>query len=229
MGGWQEPQYQERRVTGQHPATPPQWQRGAPPRQDGTRSYGPQDWEQQYQQQPRYTPPQQPYYAPQPYAPQPYAPPPRKRRTGLKVFLGVCGGLFLIGVIAAVASPSSSTSSAQPATASQSHAAAAPAPAQHAKAATAKTVATFKGDGVQSTPQFTVTSNWKLDYSFDCSSFGYAGNFIVMEDGGLGGAMDVNTLAMSKSSSSYAYGDAGQHYIKVDSECSWTLKVVDEG
>ena len=41
--------------------------------------------------------------------------------------------------------------------------------------------------------------------------------------------MDVNALAMSKSGTSYAYNDAGQHYIKIDSECSWSIKVIDEG
>ncbi len=93
----------------------------------------------------------------------------------------------------------------------------------------AKTVATFSGNGVQSTPPFIVTSTWRLDYKVDCSGFGAAGNFIVMEDGGLAGAMDVNALAMSKSGTSYAYNDAGHHYIKIDSECSWSIKVIDEG
>jgi hypothetical protein len=145
------------------------------------------------------------------------------------VFLSLCGLVFVIGIAAAAASPSSSSSppaaSAPPA---QTQAAVPPAPSK-AAVATAKTVATFSGSGITNTAQFTVSSTWKLDYSFDCSNFGYAGNFIVMEDGGLSGAMNVNELAMSKTGSSYAYNDAGTHYIEVNSECSWTLKVIDEG
>jgi hypothetical protein len=144
------------------------------------------------------------------------------------VFLSLCGLVFVIGIAAAAASPSSSSPSAASAPPAQTQAAAPPAPSRAAVAA-AKTVATFSGSGITNTAQFTVSSTWKLDYSFDCSNFGYAGNFIVMEDGGLSGAMNVNELAMSKTGSSYAYNDAGTHYIEVNSECSWTLKVIDEG
>jgi hypothetical protein len=48
-----------------------------------------------------------------------------------------------------------------------------------------KAVATFSGSGIQNTPKFTVTDTWKLSYSFDCSSFGFKGNFQVYEDGGI--------------------------------------------
>jgi hypothetical protein len=226
-----QPEYDPRQ---QPPQTPPQW--GGRP-QDGA-----------WGGQPQY-PPRQPQYPPQGYRPQPQYPPqgygpqypppqqpPRKSRKGL-AFLG-CGGLVvLVIIIAAVASSSSSSSpsrssSPPPAASQQQPAAPAQPPAKAAAAPVplkAKTVATFSGSGVQSTPPFTVTSTWRLDYKFDCSSFGYKGNFIVMEDGGLTGAMDVNALAMTKSGTSYAYNDAGQHYIKVDSECAWTLKVIDEG
>jgi hypothetical protein len=75
-----------------------------------------------------------------------------------------------------------------------------------------------------------VTDTWKLDYSFDCSSFGTSGNFIVNEDGGsdFSGA-SVNRLGTGKSGSTYAYGDAGTHYLQINSECSWSVKVIDEG
>jgi hypothetical protein len=90
-----------------------------------------------------------------------------------------------------------------------------------------KTVATFSGSGIENTPKFTVTDTWKLSYSFDCSTFGYKGNFQVYEDGGFSG-VTVNDLATSKSGSTYAYGDAGTHYLEVNSECSWSVKVIDE-
>lgn len=144
------------------------------------------------------------------------------------MFLSLCGLIFIIGVAAAAASPSSSSPPAASAPPAQTQAVAFPVPSRAAVTA-AKTVATFSGSGITNTAQFTVSSTWKLDYSFDCSNFGYAGTFIVMEDGGLGGAMDVNALAVSKTGSSYAYDDAGTHYLEVNSECSWTLKVIDEG
>lgn len=193
------------------PETPPQFQRNSPPRQDGTR-------------------PRQPQYAPSPYAPRP----PRRpswaaRHKGLTVFLSLCGLVFVIGIAAAAASPSSSSPSAASAPPPAQTQAAVPPASSRAAVAAAKTVATFSGSGITNTAQFTVSSTWKLDYSFDCSNFGYAGNFIVMEDGGLSSAMNVNELAMSKTGSSYAYDDAGTHYIEVNSECSWTLKVIAEG
>ena len=33
---------------------------------------------------------------------------------------------------------------------------------------------------------------------------------------------------MTKAASTWAYGDAGRHYLEVNSECDWTVKVIDE-
>lgn len=204
--------------------TVPQWQQNDPRQQ----------WQQPQSQQP-YRPAAQPQYQPPDSArlyPPPSAPqPPRasgKSRKGC-AFLG-CGGLAALVILAVVlasqSSPSSPTSA--PPAASQPAAPAQPA-ASSAAPTVAKTVATFSGSGIQNTAPFTVTSTWRLDYSFDCSNFGQSGNFIVMEDGTLTGAMSVDELALTKTGSSYAYDDAGKHHIEVDSECSWTLKVIDEG
>jgi len=95
-------------------------------------------------------------------------------------------------------------------------------------AARAHTVATFTGSGQQNTPRFTVTATWKLVYSFNCESFGQSGNFQVYEDGGNDFNLSVNDLAMSKSASTWAYDDAGTHFLQVNSECAWKMKVVDE-
>jgi hypothetical protein len=156
-----------------------------------------------------------------------------KRHAGLTVFLSFCGGFFLIGVVFALAkSPLSHsvTSAADARTRTAAPAAPAAPAATEAAAAVAKTVATFSGSGIQNTSKFTVTGTWKLSYSFDCTSFGYSGNFQVYEDGGddLGG-VSVNDLAMTKSSSTWAYDDGGTHYLEINSECSWTVKVIDEG
>jgi len=105
----------------------------------------------------------------------------------------------------------------------------APAPASSSPAGSSGTVATFSGSGIKNTPQFTVSDTWELEYSYDCSDDGGSGNFIVDEDGGsdLNGA-GVNELGAGGSSSTMVYGDAGTHYLSINSECSWTVKVVDE-
>jgi hypothetical protein len=99
----------------------------------------------------------------------------------------------------------------------------------HSAAATSSVIATFSGSGIQNTTQFTAPGTWKLDWTYDCSSFGSNGNFIVDEDGGndFGGA-SVNELGAGGSGSTMAYNDAGTHYLSVNSECSWTLKVISE-
>lgn len=52
---------------------------------------------------------------------------------------------------------------------------------------------------------------------------------MVSEDGGNDfNGVEVNDLAMSKTSSTWVYGDAGAHYLAIDSECDWTVKVIDE-
>lgn len=97
-----------------------------------------------------------------------------------------------------------------------------------ASPATARTVATFSGSGDQNTPRFTVGTTWKLSYSFDCSSFGQAGNFQVEVDGGNDPALTVNDLGDGESGSTLAYDDAGTHYLQIVSQCAWNVKVIDE-
>ncbi len=134
---------------------------------------------------------------------------------------------MLIVVIASVAGNKGST---PPAASSSAPASPAAVQATHsARAVAARTVATFTGSGIQNTAKFTVTATWKLVYSFNCSAFGGSGNFQVDEDGGSDfSGVSVNDLAASKSASTWAYNDSGTHYLAVNSECSWKLKVVDE-
>jgi hypothetical protein len=146
--------------------------------------------------------------------------------------LTVLGGLvalIIIGSIASAAAGGNQAAPSIPAAAESSPTAAASTSASAtAAAATARTVATFSGSGQENTPRFTVTDTWKLVYSFNCSSFGSSGNFQVYEDGGNDFSLSVNDLAMSKSSSTWAYNDGGTHYLEINSECSWKLKIVDE-
>jgi hypothetical protein len=174
-------------------------------------------------------PPQQQYGpAGGPPYPGPAGPPPRKKRHVMRnIFAGI-GGLvvfiMIIVIVAAVAGNSGGTPAAGGAAAQASSAA-----AHTARPAAARTVATFTGSGEENTPRFTVTATWKLAYSFSCAAFGSAGNFAVSEDGDSDfNGLSVNDLAMSKHASTWAYGDAGTHYLEVDSECSWKMKVIDE-
>jgi hypothetical protein len=159
--------------------------------------------------------------------------PPRKswpRRHKVLTVLGGLVALIIIGSIAAAAGGGGNQASpSAPAAAESSPTAAASTSASATPAAaTARTVATFSGSGQENTPRFTVTDTWKLVYSFNCSSFGSSGNFQVYEDGGNDFNLSVNDLATSKSSSTWAYNDGGTHYLQINSECSWKVKVVDE-
>jgi len=200
-------------------------------------SYPQQPWppqDQPYGQQPGQWPPQQPYQPYQPYgAPggriPPAGPPPRRPRKKhhwiRNIFAGIGALVVLIVIISAVASKGSGTA----APASSAPATVAAKSSAPAKTAAARTVATFTGSGEANTRRFTVTATWKLIYSFNCSAFGSSGNFQVFEDGGSDfNGVSVNDLAMSKSSSTWGYDDAGTHYLQVNSECSWKMKVVDE-
>jgi hypothetical protein len=157
------------------------------------------------------------------------------RRKILTALVGFSAFWFIVAVtIVAVSGrhgPAASTAAQAPEAsplAASSSPAARNSPAAAAPAA-ARTVATFSGSGIENTPRFTVTATWKLIYSFNCSAFGYSGNFQVYEDGGSDfNGVSVNDLAMSKSATTWAYGDAGTHYLQVNSECAWEMKVVDE-
>jgi hypothetical protein len=92
-------------------------------------------------------------------------------------------------------------------------------------------VARFSGSGIQNTPPFTVPDQWHLSWWYSCANFGMSGNFIVDEhntDGGLDfNGASVNELGSGRGPvATYAYGDAGQHYLSVNSECDWQVVVV---
>lgn len=193
----------------------------------------------------QYPPPNQPPPGQPPYSGQPWQPgwgpqplPPRKnwflRHKVLTAVLGVIALFVIIGIAAGVSgggsSQSSATSAPSPTAAISAMSAApqAPSPSKTTAAPSAHTVAKFSGSGQENTPRFTVTDTWKLDYSFSCADFGSRGNFQVYEDGGDDFNLSVNDLATSKTSSTWAYNDGGTHYLQINSECSWNVKVVDE-
>ena len=90
-------------------------------------------------------------------------------------------------------------------------------------------LARFHGSGIENTSRFTVpgSGNWELKWSYNCASTGGSGNFIVNEDNDndLNGA-SVNELGPGGHGVTHVYGDAGSHYLSVNSECTWSMKAV---
>lgn len=79
------------------------------------------------------------------------------------------------------------------------------------------------GDGIGQTTPFTATGDrFDIYYSYDCSAFGTAGNFIVAVEPGLN--ILVNDLKLSGSGIAHDYDDLGTPvHIEVNSECSWHI------
>ena len=187
--------------------------------------------------------------------PEDWQPPTRKpRRRGLRITVAVIGGLALLGLGIGIGSAAKSTPAAivhtrtvtktvtvkvpgptitkivtRTITVKPKAAAPAPAPAAAPKPTI---IATFTGSGIQNTTSFTTPATWHLSWYYNCSNFGQSGNFQVYEyntDGSLdlaGGVM-VNELGMGKGPvATQVYGDAGQHYLSVNSECNWQVVAV---
>ncbi|HUZ24348.1 MAG TPA: hypothetical protein VMV07_11365 [Streptosporangiaceae bacterium] len=139
---------------------------------------------------------------------------------------------FLAGYAVGGSGKTTPAASGSPAPPSAASSPAAASPAQSAPAAVQKkTLARFSGSGIQNTARFTVpgSGDWELKWSYDCSSFGSQGNFQVGEDNGndFNGA-NVNELGTGGHGITHVYGDAGRHYLSVDSECSWSMVAVSQ-
>jgi len=166
---------------------------------------------------------------------------PRQKRPGNRrwpyvlLLIGVAFISFVAGIAAGSAghgaSPASAVSTAPvtPAQVSTAGSSAAPSEAAARAAATGRVLATFTGNGIETTARFTVprSGNWELKWSYSCASLGSRGNFIVDEDNdsNLNGVA-VNELGTGGSGITHAYGDAGSHYLDVNSECDWSMSAV---
>ena len=179
-------------------------------------SYGPPP---QYQ-------PYQPYQPNQPFAAQ-SGPTSNRARNGCIIGAFSVSGFIVLIIVAGLLLTSNADKAKHPATLSTTTTAASPSPSSAGRSGPLGLVATFSGKGIENTPKFTVGRDWKLEWSYNCSSFGLKGNFIVFEDGGrdLSGVR-VNELGKGGHSTTYAYNDAGRHYLAVDSECAWKAKVI---
>jgi hypothetical protein len=86
----------------------------------------------------------------------------------------------------------------------------------------------LNGSGTQNTATFTTPDSWHLSWSYWGCSDGRS-NFQVFEynsDGSLDSSgISVNELGTGRGPvATYAYGDAGTHYLSVNTEgCSWSL------
>lgn len=181
-----------------------------------------------------------------PYAPAqpPDTKPTVRRRSAI---LGSIGGLVLGLVIGAAghSAPKTSTSNAasvrttttvtatttvtkQAAVPVVAHTSAAPPPAPSTTAAPKPAVVfTTSGNGMKNTASFTTGPEWSVAYTFDCSNAGGTGNFILDLGGDMGDTL-ANALAAKGADTSYEHDKPGAHYLQVDSECDWTLKVSDD-
>jgi hypothetical protein len=195
------------------------------------------------QWQPQQPPPWQP--------PQKWQPPQRsaspkptvQRRTAI---LTSAGGLvlgLLIGAAAhAPAKTDTAASSAHPTVTSTvtatltapaaapavAHTSAAPPPAPTTSAAPKPAVVfTTSGNGIKNTATFTTGPEWSVAYTFDCSALGSQGNFELSVGSDLGNIL-ANALATKGSDTSYEHSNPGSHYLQVNSECDWTLKVSND-
>ncbi len=91
------------------------------------------------------------------------------------------------------------------------------------------------GNGGVSGPKFTVPTwapEWQERWTYDCTSFGYDGNFITNITGYGGSAYTLdagsNELGMQGSGVNHYY-DTSAFSIEVNSECDWTDTVVVPG
>ena len=87
----------------------------------------------------------------------------------------------------------------------------------------------LSGSGMKSTQTLSVPQEWSLAWTYDCSSFGQEGNFIVSvynSDGTPSDVSGVNQLGRSGSDTEY-FHQGGNLYLVVNSECRWTIRVLE--
>ena len=98
--------------------------------------------------------------------------------------------------------------------------------------ATPVTVLDKTGNGDTQTQEFTVSDEWSIQYSFDCATFGQAGNFVVDVQGtdGVSSLTNRGPNALATSGADTVFNHhGGTYYLSVLSECDWHLKVVSGG
>lgn len=88
------------------------------------------------------------------------------------------------------------------------------------------TMVDHSGTGEWTSPTFDAPGDWTLDYTYDCSNFGMAGNFqvYIYGPGNTPSMSGVNELQKSGSGSTSVHDTSGPGtYLEVNSECDWTV------
>jgi hypothetical protein len=150
-------------------------------------------------------------------------------------FTGVVAGMLLGSRVhshtpVAAAATSPATSPAAVSSAASAAAGTPPGTAPPPAAGGPGVLARFSGSGAQTTRRLTVpgSGNWELKWSYDCASLGSQGNFAVTEKQADATGVTVNQLGLHGRGVTHAYGDAGRHYLVVNSECAWRLTALGQ-
>jgi Protein of unknown function (DUF2510) len=172
------------------------------------------------------------------------------KRPGIMIPLGLVALLVVAMQIASGSSSKNKTSAAPTRKEANTTAAPtttkAPAATKTTPAATKTTAArapagpifTQSGSGTATTATFKVPNNWDFAWSYDCSNWGSSGNFITenwdyngaVSGNGNGGATDLDNQGVSQlgpggQGVEHYHSGGNTKYMKVTSECNWTLTV----
>jgi len=168
---------------------------------------------------------------------QPTEPAPRKGRRIRNIVLGITGAFILLVIIANVTTSNSNGGGGSPSSAPQvTTPAASPAPSP--TVAARRVLLRMSGSGIQNSAPFLVSSGTlTVRYSYDCSADGGSGNFIADIETGDQSSLDsddqsvANALGSGGSAVTTVYPqDVGSMYhLAVNSECSWSVVVKQDG
>lgn len=80
------------------------------------------------------------------------------------------------------------------------------------------------GNGQANTAPFTAPAHWKLTYTYDCSSFGYSGNFqVYLYKGSVMVDILANELGSGGTKTVDEYDSGSNLHMQINSECNWTV------
>lgn len=92
------------------------------------------------------------------------------------------------------------------------------------------TVLNISGSGAQSTANFNIPAaagGWRVAWSYDCTSFGSAGNFDYTVNKTSGITLDFGPNQLGNGGSgTEIYHDTGTFNLQVISECNWTVQAI---
>lgn len=101
----------------------------------------------------------------------------------------------------------------------------APAPATPTPTTTAPVVLHLSGTGSTTTPALTTGSDWSIEYTFTCAD---ASGFRVLEWGpGEDGVPLVDRSGSEGIGATYAFAEPGNHWLQINTACSWTVTVTN--